>query len=202
MKLLCVLISINLYGCAALNYSWYKPGISQQEFAQDRFGCMSGSQMQVSTANVNATGPTYRGVENTTCNTYGWKTNCSSEGGYSQPGAASGSSESYTTTNAPLFQACMQARGYAWTNQADLGRYEVDQQTERDTAAHAEYVKHVRDWSTPGPSGAAAAGITKERYAAAQARCRALAGDDQPLCNELNANDVTQSEAIAAKSPL
>ena len=122
MKLFCVLISLVLTGCAALNAGWYKPGASQQEFAQDQFGCMSGSQMQVSTTNVNGTGSTYYGAENTTCNTYGSTTNCSSGGGYSQPGYVSGSSASYTTTNMPLFQACMRAHGYVWTNQADVER--------------------------------------------------------------------------------
>ena len=65
-----------LTGCAAMNTGWYKPGMSQQEFAQDKYECMSGSQMQASGAYVNAYG-----------------------------GAAS----SGTTTNMPLFQACMQA---------------------------------------------------------------------------------------------
>lgn len=48
-------------------------------------------------------------------------------------------------------------------------------------------------------AAAAAAGISTERYTAAQARCRAVSGDDEPLCNELDANDVIRSEAVAAK---
>ena len=218
MKLCCVLISLVLTGCAALNARWYKPGASQQEFAQDQFGCMSGSQMQVSTTNVNGTGSTYYGAGNTTCNTYGSTTNCSSGGGYSQPGYVSGSSASYTTTNMPLFQACMRAQGYVWTNQADVERYEANQQAQRDTAGQvqrdratqaerarqeAESVARHREQAAAGVAAlraaAAAAGISNERYAAAQARCRAKAGDDEPVCNELDANDVIRSEAVAAK---
>ena len=214
MKFFCVLISLVLTGCAALNAGWYKPGASQQEFARDQFGCMSGSQMQVSTSNVNGTGSTYYGAENTTCNTYGSTTNCSSGGGYSQPGHISGSSASYTTTNMPLFQACMRAQGYVWTNQADVERYEANQQAQRDTAEHgratraerarqlAESDERHREQAAAGVAAlraaAAAAGISNERYAAAQARCRAKAGDDEPVCNELDANDVIQSEAVAA----
>jgi hypothetical protein len=217
VKLLCVLISLGLTGCATLNVGWYKPGVSQQEFAQDQFDCMNGSQMQVSTANVNGTGATYSGGGNTTCNTYGSTTNCSSGGGYSQPGYISGSSASYTTTNMPLFQACMRARGYAWTNQAAVSRYEADQQAQRDTEAQAErdranaqlldqqrardaeLLVQQRARAAASASAAAAAGISAERYAAAQARCRAKAGDDEPLCSELDASDVIRSEAVAAK---
>jgi hypothetical protein len=202
MKLFCVLLSFVLTGCAVLNAGWYKPGASQQEFAQDQFGCMSGSQMQVSTTNVNGTGSTYYGAENTTCNTYGSTTNCSSGGGYTQPGYVSGSSASYTTTNMPLFQACMRARGYVWTNQADVERYEANQQAqaqaERDRLS-AERVTQQRERAVTGPAAAVAAGISNERYAAAQARCRAKAGENEPVCNELNANDVIRSEAVAAK---
>ena len=218
MKLFCVLISLVLNGCAVLNAGWYKPGASQQEFAQDQFGCMSGSQMQVSTTNVNGTGSTYYGAENTTCNTYGSTTNCSSGGGYSQPGHVSGSSASYTTTNMPLFQACMRAHGYVWTNQADVERYEANQQAQSDTAEQvqrdratqaerarqeAESVARHREQAVAGVAAlraaAAAAGISNERYAAAQARCRAIAGDNDPVCNELDAKDVVRSEAVAAK---
>lgn len=68
-------------GCASLNKGWYQPGVSQQDLADDKYECMSKSQMQVNS-------------------------------GYA--GAAS----SGTTPNMPLFQACMQARGYVWTNRA------------------------------------------------------------------------------------
>jgi len=129
-----------LTGCAALNFGWYKPGVSQEEFAQDKFACMSGSQMQVSTSNVNGTGSTYYGGGNVTCNTEGSMTNCSGGGGYSQPGQITGSSASYVTTNVPLFQACMQARGYAWTNQAAVNRYESNRSTERGARAQYEEI--------------------------------------------------------------
>jgi hypothetical protein len=204
-----------------LNMGWYKPGGSQEEFAQDQFACMNGSQMQVSTSNVNGRGPTYFGDGSTTCNTYGSTTNCSSGGGYSQPGYVSGSSASYTTTNMPLFQACMRAHGYVWTNQAEVERYEANQQAQRDTAEQAqrdratqaerarqeaESVARHREQAAAGVVGlraaAAAAGISNERYAAAQARCRAVSGDDEPLCNELDAHDVIQSEALATKHKL
>lgn len=205
MKLFFVLISLVLTGCAELNAGWYKPGGSQQDFAQDQYGCMSGSQMQVSTSNVNGTGSTYYGATNTTCNTYGSTTNCSSGGGYSQPGSVSGSSASYATTNMPLFQACMRAHGYVWTNQAEVQRYEASQQAQNDTAAqaerdreNAEFATHQREQAVAGAAAAAAAGISNQRYTAAQARCRAVAGND-PVCNELDAHDVIQSEAVAAR---
>ena len=83
-----------LTGCASMNFGWYKPGGSQQEFAEDKYECMSKSQMEASGAYVNAYG-----------------------------GAAS----SQTTTNLPLFQACMQAGGYAWTSQAEVERHEAAQ---------------------------------------------------------------------------
>jgi hypothetical protein len=118
----------------------------------------------------------------------------------------------------PLFQACMRAQGYVWTNQADVERYEANQQAQRDTAGQvqrdratqaerarqeAESVARHREQAAAGVAAlraaAAAAGISNERYAAAQARCRAKAGDDEPVCNELDANDVIRSEAVAAK---
>jgi hypothetical protein len=228
MKLLCVLIAITLVGCASLNTGWYKPGVSQQEFAQDQFSCMNGSQMQVSNSNVIGTGPTYYGAGNTTCDTYGSTTNCSGGSGYSQPGHVSGSSASYTTTNMPLFQACMGARGYVWANQAEVAKYEAgqqaqqadqgaqrnavaqaDQRAQRNAAAQAEmdrvkaeFDSHHRERAVAGAAAAAAAGISLERYAAAQARCRAVSGGNEPLCDELDANDVKQSEAVAAKQKL
>lgn len=140
-------ILLALTGCAALNFGWYKPGVSQQEFAQDKFACMNGSQMQVSTSNVNGTGSTYYGGGDVTCNTYGSTTNCSGGGGYSQPGSISGSSASYTTTNMPLFQACMQARGYVWTNQAQVEKYEAQGVAKQTTQAEADsvYCKYMRE---------------------------------------------------------
>lgn len=123
LKLSVLAVAMALTGCANLSadldMGWYKHGISAQEFNQDKFACMSASQMQVSTSAVNGQGPTYYGGGNITCNTYGSMTNCSGGGGYSQPGYVSGSSASYVTTNAPLFQACMQARGYEWMSQAE-----------------------------------------------------------------------------------
>jgi hypothetical protein len=97
-----IITPLALAGCAALNVGWYKPGMSQQEFAQDRYECMASSQMQVSGAAVNGSATPYYGQVN---------------------GAAS----SYTTTNNPLFSACMQARGYVWTNQAAVEKYEASQ---------------------------------------------------------------------------
>jgi hypothetical protein len=200
-----VLITLVLAGCAELNVGWYKPGFTQQEFAQDKFACMNGSQMQVSASNVNGTGSTYNGASNTTCNSYGSTTNCSSAGGYSQPGNVSGSSASYTTTNQPLFQACMQARGYMWTNQAAVAKYEAGQQEQRNAEAQAEKdredaksLARQRAQSAAGAAAAEAAGISRERYRAAQARCRAVSLGDDSVCNELNANDVVRSEAVAA----
>jgi hypothetical protein len=123
----CFAIVLALTGCADMNMGWYKPGVSQQQFAQDKFACMNGAQMQVSTSNVNGTGSSYYGNNNVSCNTFGSTTNCSGGGGYSQPGQITGSSASYATTNMPLFQACMQARGYAWTSQAQVQKYEASQ---------------------------------------------------------------------------
>lgn len=120
VKLAFFAIALALTGCAALNMVWYKPGATQEQFAQDRFDCMSRSQMQVSASNVSGRGSTYYGGGNVTCNTFGVTTNCSGGGGYSQPGYVSGSSASYVTTNVPLFQACMEARGWAWTSQAQV----------------------------------------------------------------------------------
>jgi hypothetical protein len=211
MKASCFAIVLALTGCAALNFGWYKPGVSQQEFAQDKFACMNGSQMQVSTSNVNGTGSTYYGGGDVTCNTYGSTTNCSGGGGYSQPGYVSGSSASYTTTNTPLFQACMQARGYVWTNQAEVEKYEGGQQAqalaERDHAQqakmareNAEIAAQHRERAAAAAANAAAAGVSADRYAAAQARCRAKSAPDEPLCNELTADDVIRSEAVAAKA--
>jgi hypothetical protein len=48
-----------LGGCAAIDPgepTWYKPGGSQQAFAEDKYQCMSASQMEVSGAYVNASG--------------------------------------------------------------------------------------------------------------------------------------------------
>jgi hypothetical protein len=53
----------------------------------------------------------------------------------------------------PLFQACMRAKGYVWTSQANVARYEANQQAQRDTAAaqaerdrlNAEAVAHQRE---------------------------------------------------------
>jgi hypothetical protein len=187
-----------------MNFGWYKPGVSQQEFAQDKFACMNGSQMQVSASNVNGTGSTYYDGGNVTCNTYGSTTNCSGGGGYSQPGYVSGSSASYTTTNQPLFQACMQARGYVWTNETAVNNYEGGQRSQTAEAARQRAAANARAASSANAAAAsaaaasrAAAGISAERYAASQARCRAKAAPDEPLCEQLTAEDVTRSEAAA-----
>jgi hypothetical protein len=127
VKLAFFALALTLTGCAELNMGWYNPGVTQQQFAQDKFACMNGSQMQVSTSNVNGTGSSYYEGGNVTCNTFGSTTNCSGGGGYAQPGQITGSSASYVTTNMPLFQACMQARGYVWTSQAQVQRYEASQ---------------------------------------------------------------------------
>jgi hypothetical protein len=102
MKALVFPIGAMLVGCAALNAVWYKPGGTQQEFARDRYECMASSQMSVSQAAVNGSAtPAY--------------------------GSVNGAASSYTTTNEPLFSACMQARGYVWTNQATVQKYEASQ---------------------------------------------------------------------------
>ena len=102
MKHAIVLIAwIPLAGCAGLDLSqrgWYKPDMSQ--FAQDRYECMANSQMQVSQAGVNGTATPYYGQVN-------------------------GAANSYTTTNTPLFSACMQAHGYVFTTQKQVSKYEA-----------------------------------------------------------------------------
>jgi hypothetical protein len=100
MKSLVPLVVTALAGCAALNLGWYKPGVSQQEFAQDKYQCIGSSQTNVSQAAVNVSATPYYGSVN-------------------------GGAASYTTTNMPLFSACMQARGYVWTNQAAVEKYEA-----------------------------------------------------------------------------
>jgi hypothetical protein len=104
---------------------WYKPGLNQQEFAQDKYACMSSSQMQYSQSTVQGTGGTYNGNSSTTCNAWGNTVNCNGNGGYSTPGTINGQANSGVTTNMPLFQACMQARGYVWTSQAAVNNYEA-----------------------------------------------------------------------------
>lgn len=111
MKRLVPLIATALAGCAALNVGWYKPGGSPQEFAQDKYECMSSSQMNVSQAAVNGSANPYYGSVN-------------------------GAANSYTTTNTPLFQACMQARGYVWTNQAAVEKYEAAQNSNYQPPPH------------------------------------------------------------------
>ena len=106
-----IITPLALAGCAALNVGWYKADMSQQEFAQDRYECMASSQMQVSGAAVNGSATPYYGSVN---------------------GAAS----SYTTTNNPLFSACMQARGYVWTNQAAVEKYEASRNYQPPPAAY------------------------------------------------------------------
>lgn len=69
-------IALALTGCAAFNMGWYKPGVSAQQFNQDKFDCMSRSQMQVRTSNVNGSGSTDYGGGNVTCNTLRSTTNC------------------------------------------------------------------------------------------------------------------------------
>ena len=179
MRYILPLITIAaLTGCASMNFGWYKPGVSQQEFAQDKFACMNGSQMQVSTSNVNGTGSTYYGGGDVTCNTYGSTTNCSGGGGYSQPGYVSGSSASYTTTNQPLFQACMQARGYLWTNQAAVEKYEAAQQPQ----------------TYAGP----ASPVVSQETASKRAYCFAHPTVCDP--DKLTAEDVSRSKAAAASA--
>jgi hypothetical protein len=122
-----LLIILALTGCAALNMGWYKPGVTQQQFSQDKYACMSSSQMQYSQSTVQGTGGTYNGGGSTTCNVWGNTVNCNGDGGYSTPGSVNGQSSSGVTTNMPLFQACMQSRGYVWTSQAQVQRYEASQ---------------------------------------------------------------------------
>jgi hypothetical protein len=161
--LLFVLVAAALSGCAAMHTGWYKPGNSPAGFAQDKYECMSNSQMAVSGAYVNK----YGGVAN-----------------------------SYTTTNTPLFSACMQAHGYTWTNQAAVNNYEASQQ-ETEIAAARERASAASRQNYQAAQ-AAVAGVTPERLAAARNRCRAKAAD-QSLCDQLTAEDVLRSEAVAAR---
>lgn len=179
-------IALALTGCAALNMGWYKPGATQEQFAQDKFDCMSSSQMQVNTSNVNGTGSTYYGGGNVTCNTFGTMTNCTGGSGYSQPGHVSGSSASYVTTNVPLFQACMQARGYVWTSQAQVNQYEAEavpqQATESDgdqpadegsadAGSQGQQQEHEYDAVPSLQKQADTAGVSLSAYAKAYDRC-------------------------------
>jgi predicted aspartyl protease len=41
-----------LFGCAAQTTTWVKPGLTQEEFAKDRYNCMQQSQQRVSSAFV------------------------------------------------------------------------------------------------------------------------------------------------------
>ncbi len=127
MKRLVPLILMALAGgCAALNVGWYKPGVSQQEFAQDKYQCMASSQMNVSQASVNGSAtPSY--------------------------GSINGGAAAYTTTNTPLFSACMQARGYVWTNQAAVQQYEASQSSYEPVTTPAT----VRPAQSAGSSAAA-----------------------------------------------
>jgi hypothetical protein len=94
-----IALLLPLGGCAdfadSMTTGWYRPGASAQDFATDKYECMSRSQMEVSGAYVNGYG---------------------------------GSASSGTTTNMPLFSACMQSRGYAWTNRLEVKRYEASHQ--------------------------------------------------------------------------
>ena len=133
-----LLIILALTGCATLNIGWYKPGGTPQQFAQDKFACMSSSQMQYSQSTIQGTGGTYNGGGSTTCNVLGSTMNCNESGGYATPGSVNGQSSSGVTTNTPLFQACMQARGYVWTNQAAVEKYEASQQPQPQAYASSQ----------------------------------------------------------------
>jgi len=45
-----------LFGCAAQQKVWVKPGLTQEQFAKDRYSCMQQSQQRVSAAFVNEYG--------------------------------------------------------------------------------------------------------------------------------------------------
>jgi hypothetical protein len=48
--------SLVLFGCAAQQTVWVKPGLTQDEFAKDRYACMQQSQQRVSAAFVSQYG--------------------------------------------------------------------------------------------------------------------------------------------------
>jgi hypothetical protein len=103
-----LIVSMLLVSCAGIDLSprgWYKPDMSQS--AQDRYECMANSQMQVSQAGVNGTATPYYGQ-------------------------VDGAANSYTTTNTPLFSACMQAHGYVFTTQKRVNEYEATQSNTPD----------------------------------------------------------------------
>ena len=163
-------VTMTLTGCAALNMGWYKPGVTAQQFSQDKFSCMSASQMQVHTSGVSAVGSAYYGGNNVTCNTFGTMTTCSGGSGYSQPSYVAGSSASYVTTNLPLFRACMQARGYVWTSQAQVAQFESTQNAGL-TAWYRAYDECLRNFP---PSNSAAA--TRR----AESACNGIANAEDP----------------------
>ena len=69
---------------------WSKPDASREQFAKDRYGCMQEARSNVSGASV----------------TGGFRTST----GLALPGG--GQSYSREAINQPLFEACMEARGY------------------------------------------------------------------------------------------
>ena len=90
MKKLPVLGIAVLMLAGCAKYVWVKPGGTQGEFSQDRYACMQETQQRVSGTIVTQYGGTSVGV-----------------------------SQNSVATNASLFQACMNARG--WFLQAETG---------------------------------------------------------------------------------
>jgi len=84
-----------------------------------------------------------------------------------------------------------------------LERQQQAEESQRQQQAEAlqkrQDAHELQRQTAQGEVAAARAGISNERYAAAQARCRAVSGGHESDCNELDANDVIRSEAVAAR---
>ena len=59
-----------LFGCAAQPTTWMKPGLTQEEFAKDRYSCMQQSQQRVSVAFANQYGGSASNHEITNANLF------------------------------------------------------------------------------------------------------------------------------------
>lgn len=97
--------------------------------------------MQYSTANVNSNvngyGTSSGSVSGSSYGGYGTVSG-SISGSSTVNGYSNGSASTGETTNQPLFAACMQARGYVWTNLAAVQKYESGEQQEHQQELELE----------------------------------------------------------------
>jgi hypothetical protein len=108
-KILLICAVTALTGCAMV---WTRPGGTQAEFNQESYQCQQEAAASFPAAIVANTSAGYRTPSQTTCNTYGNTTNCSTQPGVQYVQPTTTTSDANAMNRAGAYRSCMYAHGW------------------------------------------------------------------------------------------